>query len=174
MKPKYADKRAEFLGYAPCCDKQNLVIDGAQFKITRLRAESSVKVQLVIGLIEKLVKVKSIDILIAGTTDRAVTEQEVLCVMCVDTETHKPNLSYFEVIEMDKFYQTAPGTGMLAAIKGCFTKHKFSNFGINRSIFLPLELPWIQAKTLISPHKSKQNMTWYCSYGVSVIAWNWH
>ena len=108
------------------------MIDGAQFKITRLRAESSVKVQLVIGLIEKLVKVKSIDILIAGTTDRAVTEQDV---MYVDPVTHKPNLSYFEVIEMDKFDQTAPGTGILAAIKGCFTKHKFSKLW-DKSIYL--------------------------------------
>ena len=34
--------------------------------------------------------------------DRALKEQGVLYVMHVDPETHKPNLSYFEVIEMDK------------------------------------------------------------------------
>ena len=33
-------------------------------------------------------------------------------------------MSYFKVIEMDKVDQTAPG--MLAAIKGCFTKHNLS------------------------------------------------
>ena len=65
-------------------------------------------------------------ILIYGTTDRAVTEQEVLCVMYVDLKTNKQNLSYFEMIQMDKFDQTVPR--MLAAIKGCFTKHNLSEF----------------------------------------------
>ena len=71
-----------------------------------------------------MVKVNFIAIQIDRTMDRAVKEQEVLYFMYVDPETHIPNFSYFEVIEMDKFDQTAPG--MLAAIKGCFTKHTFS------------------------------------------------
>ena len=71
-----------------------------------------------------MVRVNFIAILIDGTTDRAVKEQEVLYVMYVDPDTHKPHLSYFEVIEMDKFDQTAPG--MLAAIKACFTRHNLS------------------------------------------------
>ena len=50
--------------------------------------------------------------------------------MHVDPETHKPIFSCFEVIEMDKFDQTAPE--MLAGIKGAgFTKHNFPNSGIN-------------------------------------------
>ena len=44
--------------------------------------------------------------------------------MYVNPETHKPNLSYFEVIKMEKFYQTSPG--MLGAIHGCFTKNTLS------------------------------------------------
>ena len=66
-----------------------------------------------------MVKVNFIAILIDETTDRAVKEKEVSHVMHVDQETHKPNLSYFEVIEIDKFDQTAPE--MLGAIKGCGT-----------------------------------------------------
>ena len=76
-----------------------------------------------INIREKLVKVNFIAIFIEGTIDRAVKEQEV------DPETHKLNLSYFEVIDMDRFYQNS--TGMLAAIKGCFTKHNLSEFEID-------------------------------------------
>ena len=47
---------------------------------------------------KKLTRVNFIAILVDGTTDRAVTEQEVLYVMYVDPDTHKPTLSYFEVI----------------------------------------------------------------------------
>ena len=49
--------------------------------------------------------------------------------MYVDPETHKPNFSYFEVIEMDKFDQTAPK--MLAAIKGASRNIICPNSGIN-------------------------------------------
>ena len=62
-----------------------------------------------------MVCVNFIAILIDGTTERAVKEQ-VLYIMNDDQETHKPTLCYFEVVEMDKFDQTAPG--MLAAING--------------------------------------------------------
>ena len=41
----------------------------------------------------------TLTILIDGTTDRAVKEQKVMYVMYVYPETHKPNFSYFEVIE---------------------------------------------------------------------------
>ena len=68
-----------------------------------------------IDLREKLRRVNFIAILIDGTTDTAVKEQEVLNVMYVDPDTHTPTLSYFEVMEMDEFDQTAPG--MLSAIK---------------------------------------------------------
>ena len=99
-----------------------------------------------------MVKLKSIDILIAGTTDRAVTEKEVLYVKYVDAKTQNK----FVLLWSD-------GDGQI-----------FPNAGTNRSIFLPLELPWIQAKTLISPHKSRKNMVGYYLYSASVIAWNWH
>ena len=79
-----------------------------------------------IDIQKKLVKVDFIAIFIDGTTDRAVKEQKVLYVMYVEPETQKPNFSYFEVIEMDKFDQTAPK--ILAAIKGSFTKHNLSEF----------------------------------------------
>ena len=58
-----------------------------------------------IDIREKLVKVNFIAIHIDGTTDRPVQEQRVLYVMHVDLETYKLNLSYFEVIEMDKLDQ---------------------------------------------------------------------
>ena len=41
---------------------------------------------------KKLTRVNFIAILVDGTTDRAVTEQEVLYVMYVDPDTHKPTL----------------------------------------------------------------------------------
>ena len=73
---------------------------------------------------DKLKRVNFIAILVDGTTDRAVKEQEVLYVMYVDPDTHIPTLSSFEVMEMDEFDQTAPG--MLSAIKSCFTSNNFS------------------------------------------------
>ena len=74
-----------------------------------------------------MVKVNFITILIDGTTDRAVKEQKVLYIMHVDPETHKPIFSCFEVIEMDKFDQTAPE--MLAAIKGASRNIIFRTLG---------------------------------------------
>jgi hypothetical protein len=74
---------------------------------------------------EKLMRVNFISILVDGTTDRAVKEQEVLYVMYVDPDTHKPTLSYFEVMEMDEFDQSA--VGMLGAIKSSFKNHDLSS-----------------------------------------------
>ena len=73
---------------------------------------------------QKLTRVNFIAILVDGTTDRAVKEQEVLYVMYVDPDTHQPTLSYFEVMEMDEFDQSA--VGMLRAIKSCFERHNLS------------------------------------------------
>ena len=73
---------------------------------------------------KKLTRVNFVAILIDGTTDRAVKEQEVLYVMYVDPDTHKPTLSYLEVMEMDEFSLTA--VGMLDAIKASFEKHDLS------------------------------------------------
>lgn len=50
-----------------------------------------------------------------GLTDRAVKEQKLFYVMFVDSDTHKPTLAFFKVIEIDDFGQTA--LGMMAAIK---------------------------------------------------------
>ena len=82
---------------------------------------------------KKLTRVNFIAILVDGTTDRAVTEQEVLYVMYVDPDTHKPTLSYFEVMEMDDFDQTA--VGMLDAIKSSFKRHNLSEVW-NKLIYL--------------------------------------
>ena len=46
----------------------------------------------------KLTRVNFITILIDGTTDRAVKEQEVFYVMFIDPDTYKPTLAYFEVL----------------------------------------------------------------------------
>ena len=46
----------------------------------------------------KLTRVNLITILIDGTTDRAVKEQEVFYVMFLDPDTYKPILAYFEVL----------------------------------------------------------------------------
>ena len=74
---------------------------------------------------EKLKRVNFIAILIDGTTDAAVKEQEVLYVMYVDPDTHTPTLSYFEVMEMNELDQTAPG--MLSAIKSAFTRNNLAD-----------------------------------------------
>ena len=74
---------------------------------------------------DKLKRVNFVAILVDGTTDRAVKEQEVLYVMYVDPDTHTPSLSYFEVMEIDEFDQTAPG--MLSAIKSAFSRNNLSN-----------------------------------------------
>lgn len=45
----------------------------------------------------------------------SVKEQEVLYVMFVDPDTHKPALAYSKVLEIDDFGQTA--LEMMAAVK---------------------------------------------------------
>ena len=47
---------------------------------------------------KKMCRVNFIAILIDGTTDRAIKEQEVLYAMFVDPDTHKPTLTYFECL----------------------------------------------------------------------------
>ena len=49
--------------------------------------------------------------------------------MYVEPETHNPNFSYFGVIEMDKFDQTA--IKMLPAVKGASRNIFCLKFGIN-------------------------------------------
>ena len=66
-------------------------------------------------LLNKLKMVNFIAILVDGTTGRAVKEQEVLYVMFLDLDTHKPRLAFFEVLEMDVFDQSTEG--MRDAIK---------------------------------------------------------
>ena len=82
---------------------------------------------------KKLNRVNFVAILIDGTTDRAVKEQEVLYVMFVDPDTHKPTLAFFEVLEMDDFNQTA--VGMMEAIKSSFERNKLSNL-LDKLIYL--------------------------------------
>ena len=82
---------------------------------------------------QKLDRVNFIAILIDGTTDRAVKEQEVLYVMYVDPDTHKPQLSFFEVLEMDEFDQTA--VGVMASIKASFKRNKMSSV-LDKVIYL--------------------------------------
>ena len=41
------------------------------------------------------------------TTDRTVKKDNVLYAMFVDSDTHKPTLAYFEVLEMSGYSQTA-------------------------------------------------------------------
>ena len=70
---------------------------------------------------KKLKRVNFIAILIDGTTDRAVKEQEVLYIMFVDPDTDKPRLAFFEVLEMDVFDQSAEG------IKASFKRNNLSD-----------------------------------------------
>ena len=67
---------------------------------------------------EKLMRVNFIAILIDGTTDKAIKEQETLYVMFVDPDTHKPTLAFFECLESDDLDQTSDG--MLEAIRRSF------------------------------------------------------
>ena len=60
-------------------------------------------------------------------------EQEVLYVMFVDPDTHKPTLAFFEFLEMDDFNQTA--VGMMEAIKCSFERNKLSNL-LDKLIYL--------------------------------------
>ena len=71
---------------------------------------------------KKLTRVNSTVMLTDSTIDTAVKEQEVLYVMFVDPDTHKPKLIYFEVLQMDNFGQTA--LEMMAAVKHPFKENK--------------------------------------------------
>ena len=64
---------------------------------------------------EKLTRVNFIAILIDGTTDRAIKEQEVLNAMFVDSGTRKPTLTYFECLELNGLDKNADG--MLEVIR---------------------------------------------------------
>ena len=64
-------------------------------------------------------------VLIDGSTDQAVIEQEVLYLMFIDPDTNKPTLAYFECLEMNDFDQTS--NGMLEAIKHSFTKNNLTD-----------------------------------------------
>ena len=83
---------------------------------------------------KKLTRVNLIAILINGTTDRTVKEQEVLYVMFVNPDTNKPTFVYFEVLEIDDFGQTA--LRMMAAIKHCFKENKFTELW-DKLLYLP-------------------------------------
>ena len=74
---------------------------------------------------KKLLRVNFIAILIDGTTDRAVKEQEVLYVVFVDPDSHKPTLGYFECLELSDLDQTADG--MMEAIKRSFKHNNLEN-----------------------------------------------
>ena len=77
------------------------------------------------NLLNKLKRVNFIAILVDGTTDQAVKEQEVLYIMFVDPDTHKPRLAFFEVLQMNVFDQSAGG--MRDAIKAPFKRNRLSN-----------------------------------------------
>ena len=62
----------------------------------KVPAEISSTVYRVTYLQKKLTRVNFVAILIDGTTDRSVKEQEVLYVMFVDPDTHKPCLAFFQ------------------------------------------------------------------------------
>ena len=70
---------------------------------------------------EKICRLNFIAILIDGTTDRAIKEQEVLYTMFVDPDSHKPTLAYFDCLEIHDLDQTADG--MLEAIRRSFTQN---------------------------------------------------
>ena len=84
-------------------------------------------------LLNKLKRVNFIAILVDGTTDRAVKEQEVLYIMFVDADKHKPCLASFELLEMDVFDQSAEG--LRDAIKASFKRNKLSNL-LDKIIYL--------------------------------------
>ena len=72
-----------------------------------------------------MTRVNFIAILIDGTTDRAIKEQEVLYAMFVDPDTHKPTLTYFECLELNGLDQNA--NGMLEAIRQSIEDNNLSN-----------------------------------------------
>ena len=74
---------------------------------------------------KKLSRVNFVAILIDGSTDQAVIEQEVLYLMFIDPDTNKPTLAYFECLEMNDFDQTS--NGMLEAIKHSFTTNNLTD-----------------------------------------------
>ena len=75
-------------------------------------------------LYEKLVRVNFIAILCDGSTDRSVTEQEVVYVMFTDPDTFKPTLSFFEVLGLDS---SQDATGICDAIKAAFKKRNLES-----------------------------------------------
>ena len=76
--------------------------------------------------------------------------------MYVEPETQKPKFSYFEVIEMDKFDQTA--LKILAAIKGSFTKHNLSEF-LDKLIYFSADGVSGNSKKDWS-HRTNPGITW--------------
>ena len=74
---------------------------------------------------KKLTRVNFIAILIDGTTDRAIKEQEVLYAMFVDPDTHKPTLTYLERLELNGLEQNADG--MLEAIRRSIEDNNLSD-----------------------------------------------
>ena len=137
----------------PAVTNKNIVIDGARFKITRVAAESSLKVQLVIWSI--LIFEKSWSRLDLSTS--SLPEQ---CTLCTSTQKHTNQTCLRLMWSRWKNLIKLPLDQESWLIsKGDSQNINFPSSGTNRSIFLPLELPWIPAKTLISLHKSK---TWLC------------
>ena len=74
---------------------------------------------------KKLTRINFIAILIDGTTDRAIKEQEVLYAIFVDPDTHKPTLTYFECLELNGLDQNVDG--MLKAIRRSIEDNNLSD-----------------------------------------------
>ena len=92
--------------------------------------------------------------------------------MCVDLETHNPDLSYFEVMEMEKFDQSVPR--MLAAIKGCFTKNNMSKLWDKLTYISAAAASMTSGKDFgliaqIQADHGRVLFVWYCSHRL-----DWH
>ena len=66
---------------------------------------------------------KFIAILCDGTTDRSITEQEVLYIMFVDPDTLEPKLAFLECLGLESSQDVV---GVLDAIKAAFEKYNLS------------------------------------------------
>ena len=75
-------------------------------------------------LYKKLLRVNFIAILCDGTTDRSITEQEVIYIMFVDPDTMESKLIFFECLGLESSQDAG---GVLDAIKAAFEQHKLSS-----------------------------------------------